>query len=258
MIKGYKVIFLVLMLASLFAAEATCEALDLSALGDLEEAQMMDMDAFQTEWTYPIPYELLTTSDYIRLVNRDHLLEEDYKADDLLSDLKCRKVSYDPIQMRETAANALYALFDAGEEEGIYLYAHSGYRSYRTQKTMYYNRLEKNKGIDDGIVQYPGASEHQSGLAIDVINKAGIGKKFTNDAFANSKQGKWLRENCWDYGFILRYPEEKEEITQIGYESWHIRYVGVQVAQYMRDHDLCLEEFTEEWQEAVAQYEAGM
>ena len=258
MIKGYKVILLVLMLASLFAAEAGCEALDLSALGDLEEAQMMDMDAFETEWTYPIPYELLTTSDYIRLVNRDHLLEEDYKADDLLSDLKCRKVSYDPIQMRETAANALYALFDAGEEEGIYLYAHSGYRSYRTQKTMYYNRLEKNKGIDDGIVQYPGASEHQSGLAIDVINKAGIGKKFTNDAFANSKQGKWLRENCWDYGFILRYPEEKEEITQIGYESWHIRYVGVQVAQYMRDHDLCLEEFTEEWQEAVAQYEAGM
>ena len=241
----------------LFADCSLGEALDLSALGDIQEAQMVEMEAPSNEWTYPIPYELLKTSDYIQLVNRDNLLAEDYIAADLLDDLKCRKISYDPIQMRETAANALYALFDAGEKDGIYLYAHSGYRSYRTQKTMYYNRLEKNRGVDDGIVQYPGASEHQSGLAIDVINKAGIGKKFTNDAFANSKQGKWLKENCWDYGFILRYPEDKEDITQIGYESWHIRYVGVQVAQYMRDHNLCLEEFTEEWQEAVAQYEAG-
>ena len=115
----------------------------------------------QKEWTYPISYELLMSSDYIGLVNRDNLLAEDYVAEDMVKDLKCRKVSYDPIRMRETAANALYQLFDAAKEDGIYLYAHSGYRSYRTQKTMYYNRLEK-KGYDDGIVQYPGASEHQS------------------------------------------------------------------------------------------------
>ena len=230
------------------------EMLDLSLLGEIQEAQMIEEDV---QWTYPIAYDLLKTSEYIRLINRENLLEEDYIPADLLKDLSCRKVSYDPIQMSETAANALYTLFDAAQEDGIYLYAHSGYRSYRTQKTMYYNRLEKNKGKDDGIVQYPGASEHQSGLAIDVINKSGIGKKFTNDAFANSKQGKWLAENCWDYGFILRYPKDKEDITGISYESWHIRYVGVQVAQYMRDHDMCLEEFTAEWQEAVATYEAA-
>ena len=205
------------------------EMLDLSLLGEIQEAQMIEEDV---QWTYPIAYDLLKTSEYIRLINRENLLEEDYIPADLLKDLSCRKVSYDPIQMSETAANALYTLFDAAQEDGIYLYAHSGYRSYRTQKTMYYNRLEKNKGKDDGIVQCPGASE-------------------------NSKQGKWLAENCWDYGFILRYPKDKEDITGISYESWHIRYVGVQVAQYMRDHDMCLEEFTAEWQEAVATYEAA-
>lgn len=240
----------------MLAAPCAAEMLDLSALGDIQEAQMMEAPEAQKEWTYPISYELLKSSDYITLVNRDNLLAEDYAAEDMLKDLDCRKVSYDPIRMRETAANALYQLFDAAKEDGIYLYAHSGYRSYRTQKTMYYNRLQK-KGYDDGIVQYPGASEHQSGLAIDVINKSGIGKNFTNDAFAPSKEGKWLAENCWDYGFIIRYQKDKEDITKIGYESWHIRYVGVQVAQYMRDQNLCLEEFTEEWKEAVAEYEAA-
>lgn len=239
-------------LLMILAVSVGAESLDLSALGDIEEAQAMEGD----EWTYALPYHLLITSDYIQLVNRENLLGEDDKPSDLLKDLDCRKVSYDPIQMRETAAEALYVLFDAAQEDGIYLYAHSGYRNYRTQKTMYYNRLE-SKGYDDGIVQYPGASEHQSGLAIDVINKAGIGKKFTNDAFANSKEGRWLAENCWDYGFIIRYQEDKEDITGIGYESWHIRYVGVQVAQYMRDHHLSLEEFTAEWQAAVEAFENG-
>ena len=244
------IICLVFVMTASFAA---AEALDHSVLGDIEEAQMV---AEGDAWTYPIPYHLLITSDYIHLVNRERLLDEDYVPDDLLDDLKCRKVSYDPIQMRETAANALYTLFDAAQEDGIYLYAHSGYRSYRTQKTMYYRRLE-SRGHDDGIVQYPGASEHQSGLAIDVINKSGIGKNFTNDAFSNSKEGKWLAENCWDYGFIIRYQEDKEDITGIGYESWHIRYVGVQVAQYMRDAHLSLEEFTEEWEAAAAAFEGA-
>lgn len=228
------------------------EMLDLSKLGDIEEAQMIE----EAVWTYPIPYELLKTSDYLVLVNRENLLSEDYVPEDLVDDLACRKVSYDKIQMRETAANALAVMFDAAKEDGITLYAHSGYRSYRTQKTIYYNRLQSNNGKDDGVVQYPGASEHQTGLTIDIINKAGIGKRFTN-AFAETKEGKWVAEHCWDYGFIIRYQEEKKEITQIEPESWHLRYVGVQVAQYMQERNLCLEEFTEEWKEAVAAYEAA-
>ena len=242
------------LLMVLLAGSGVCDTLDLAALGDIEEAQMIEDERV---WTYPIPYELLTTSDYIVLVNRENLLDESYIPEDLVADLSCRKVSYDKIQLRQTAADALSVLFDAAKADGITLYAHSGYRSYRTQNTIYHNRLKKKNGVDDGIVQYPGASEHQTGLAIDVINKSGIGKNFTNDAFAPSKEGRWLAENCWDYGFILRYPEDKTGITGIKYESWHIRYVGVQVAQYMRDHDLCLEEFTKEWKEAVAAYDGA-
>lgn len=247
-------IHLLMLCMLLLVFPANAEMLDLSTLGEIEEAQQIDDMQPIREWTYPIPYELLTTSEYIRLANRDHLLEEDYVPYDLVDDLDCRKRSYDPIQMRETAANALYALFEAAEADGIYLYAHSGYRSYRTQNTMYYNRLKANKGVDDGYVAYPGSSDHQTGLGIDVIHKAGLGKKFTK-AFGETKHGQWLAEHCWDYGFIIRYQEDKEEITQIEYEPWHLRYVGVQVAQYMRDAHLCLEEFTEEWHAAVAEYE---
>ena len=235
------------------AAPCAADTLDLTALGDIEEAQMMEEPA---EWTYPIPYELLKTSEYIVLANRENLLGEDYIPDNLVKDLSCRKISSTPIQMQQTAADALCALFDAAKEDGLYLYAHSGYRSYRTQNTMYYNRLKKQNGKDDGVVAYPGSSDHQTGLGIDVINKDGIGKKFTT-AFGKTKHGKWLAEHCWDYGFIIRYQEDKQDITGITYEPWHLRYVGVQVAQYMRDQHLCLEEFTEEWKEAVAEYEAA-
>lgn len=245
---------LALCLLALGTAPAFAEALDLSALGDIEEAQMVEMEAPKA-WTYPIPYELLTGSDYLTLVNRDNLLAEDYVPQDLVKDVKCRKISYDPIQLREVAAQALYDMFKAAEADGVYLYAHSGYRSYRTQKTLYYNRLDR-LGKDDGVVQYPGASEHQSGLTIDIVHKQGIGKKFTN-AFAKTKEGKWVAEHCTEYGFVIRYAEDKREITGIAPESWHLRYVGVQVAQYMTENNLCLEEFTQEWKEAAAAYEAA-
>lgn len=251
----FKVI-VILMLMLVTASSVCAEVLDLSMLGDVEEAQMIEELQAQNAWTYPISYDLLKTSEYIVLTNRDNLLDENYVPQDLTEDLDCRKISYDPIKMRQTAADALYALFDAAQKDDIYLYAHSGYRSYKTQNTMYYNRLKKNNGVDDGYVAYPGSSDHQTGLGIDVINKAGIGKKFTK-AFGDTKHGKWLAENCWDYGFIIRYQADKEDITQIEYEPWHLRYVGVQVAQYMRDNHLSLEEFTEEWKEAVALYEAA-
>ena len=243
------------LLAVVLAVPCLAETLDLSLLGEIEEAQMVEMEPENRAWTYPISYELLTTSEYIVLANQDNLLDEKYIPSDLTK-LTCRKISYNPIEMREAAANALSALFDAAQEDGIYLYAHSGYRSYKTQNTMYYNRLKKNKGKDDGVVAYPGSSDHQTGLGIDVINKAGIGKKFT-EAFGKTKHGEWLAENCWDYGFIIRYQKDKEDLTKIIYEPWHLRYVGVQVAQYMRDQNLCLEEFTAEWKAAVAEYESG-
>ena len=242
---------LLLLFATLvfFLPAVLAETLDLSALGVVPEAATVEEPA---TWDYPLPYELLRDNPYIVLANRDSLLEEDYIPSDLVK-LKCRKISSTPIEMREAAAEALSELFDAAKEDKITLYAHSGYRSYRTQKTMYYNRLKSNGGKDDGVVAYPGSSDHQTGLGIDVINKAGIGKRFT-PAFAKTKEGQWLAEHCWDFGFIIRYQKEKEELTGIIYEPWHLRYVGVQVAQYMRDSFLCLEEFTEEWRAAEKAY----
>lgn len=234
----------------LFGAPCLADTLNLSALGVIEEAQPM-----AAEWTYPIPLEMLETSEYIVLANTENLLDSGYIPGDMVK-LTCKKISSDPIQMRESAANALYTMFDAAKAEGITIYAHSGYRSYQTQNTMYYNRLKKNNGKDDGVVAYPGSSDHQTGLGIDVINKAGIGKKFTK-AFADTKEGKWLAEHCWEYGFIIRYQQDKEDLTKIIYEPWHLRYVGVQVAEYMRENNLCLEEFTEEWKEAAAAYRAA-
>ena len=83
----------------------------------------------------------------------------------------------------------------------------------------------------------PGFSEHHLATCFD-ITVPGV-------AFAGTKQHKWLLENCWDYGFILRYPEDKTEITGFVAEAWHYRYVGVEHAHIMRDEDLCLEEYIE-------------
>lgn len=246
-------VFVALMTSFTFAYAE--ETLDLSDFDDAQEAQMIEMEPEAAQWAYPIPYDLLMTSDYIVLTNKENLLSEDYIPPDLVK-LTCKKISSDPIQMREVAANALSDMFAAAKEDGIILYAHSGYRSYRTQKTMYSNRLKKNNGKDDGVVAYPGSSDHQTGLGIDIINKAGIGKKFTT-AFAETKEGKWVAENCWNYGFVIRYQKNKEDITQIMFEPWHLRYVGVQVAQYMHENDLSLEEFTAEWKEAAAEYQAA-
>ena len=235
-------IFPLVVLGASFILAADAEKLNLSELTDIPEAA----EAVETAWTYAIPREMLLGNEYIVLANKEHLLDETYVPQDLVK-LKCRKISSDPIQMRQEAAEALSNMFDAAKEDGITLYAHSGYRSYRTQKTMYYNRLKSNNGKDDGVVAYPGSSDHQTGLGIDVINKAGIGKRFTS-AFAKTKEGIWLAENCQKYGFVIRYEKDKEDITQITYEPWHLRYVGIQVAEYMKENHLSLEEFTEEWQ----------
>lgn len=209
----------------------------------------------QPEWTYPLPPEILNNVDgYITLANRDNLLSEDYIPKDLV-DIKVRHVVDDPI--RKEAHKALDDMFAAAEADGYKLYVKSGYRSYQTQETMYFNRLDKNNGKDDGWVSYPGASDHQTGLGVDVLNYAWTKKDGMNEKFAQEPEAKWMAENCWRFGFVIRYGEDKEEITGINYEPWHLRYVGVEVARYMYENNLCLEEFTAEWKQYIADYEAN-
>ncbi len=86
----------------------------------------------------------------------------------------------------------------------------------------------------------PGASEHQAGLSVDIVT---LRHQVLNDAFADTKAGKWLAEHAHEYGFILRYPKDKEEITGINYEPWHFRYVGKEAAEQIYELGCCLEEY---------------
>ena len=120
---------------------------------------------------------------------------------------------------------------------------------------MYYNRYNKN-GYDDGWVAYPGSSDHQTGLGVDILNYAWTQKSGMNAEFAKTPEAQWMAAHCHEYGFVIRYLADKEEITGINYEPWHLRYVGTECAAYMKENNLCLEEFTEEYQAYIASFEA--
>ena len=138
------------------------------------------------------------------------------------------------------------AMYTAAKEDGIILTPYSAYRSYERQKINYENltstymsrygisREEAAKKAATVILP-PGTSEHNLGLAVDICN--------TLDSFADSKEYKWLTEHAHEYGFILRYTAEKQDITNIVPEPWHWRYVGVEYAMEIRDSGLCLEEW---------------
>lgn len=215
------------------------------------------MSDAEKPWLYPIPTEILADPmDVLRLVNKANLLDKNYPPQDIdmyqLVHTDARKVSTDD-QVRKIANDALVAMFDAAAAEGITLYVKSAYRSYQTQDTMHYNRV-KDMGRDDGMVQSAGASDHQTGLGVDVVSKAWSDRKLNAD-FAKTAEGKWLAENCTRFGFVIRYPEGKSDITGIGFEPWHMRYVGTEVARYMTAMGLTLEEFTAEWKGVLADYE---
>ncbi|MCD7801102.1 MAG: M15 family metallopeptidase [Ruminococcus sp.] len=128
-------------------------------------------------------------------------------------------------QMQEDALN-----------EGLDIYIASGYRSYYYQLKVYNSYCETDSPeIVDTYSARAGHSEHQSGYAFDLNS--------IDDSFADTLEGQWVAENCYKYGFIIRFPEGKEDITGYQYESWHLRYVGVDVATYIYENNLCLEEY---------------
>ena len=121
-------------------------------------------------------------------------------------------------------------MFQAAQnEKGYNMWAQSGFRSYDTQKSIY-NRYVNNDGKAkaDRYSARPGYSEHQTGLAFDVCAKD---KPCINSGFDDTPEAKWLSENAYKYGFILRYVKGKEDETGYMYESWHFRYVGKELAE---------------------------
>ena len=184
------------------------------------------------------------------LVNKEYMIGADYVPDDLV--MPDVKKSSSAVLMRKKAAQALEEMFAAAKEEKITLVAVSGYRSYQTQRAIY-NRRRKaaGKAHVERFVAVPGASEHQLGLAMDVSRSKTAGLKAS---FGKTKEGIWLAENCYRFGFILRYRQEWEDVTGYGYEPWHIRYVGKEHALRIRELDVPLEEYVEALRLAGQEY----
>ena len=125
--------------------------------------------------------------------------------------------------------------------EGLSVFLSSGYRGYEEQQYLF-NRKVEQYGEEQAatIVSRPGTSEHQTGLACDITDEY---YELKDESLENTALYQWMSKHCQEYGFIVRYPKDKEEITGIIYEPWHFRYVGVEAATYMAEHNLCLEEF---------------
>lgn len=187
-----------------------------------------------------------TLGSYTQIINRDYTLPEDYRPEDLTEpDVRFSfSGSYDKRKLREKAATALEKLFAAAEEDGCILYGVSGFRSYERQAEIYNRNLStKGSAYTDLYSAKPGTSEHQSGLSIDVSSQSA--NLQLSESFGTTKEGQWIVKNAWKYGYILRYAEDKADITGYAYEPWHIRYVGKKLAKYLYDNNLCLEEYYE-------------
>ncbi|MFJ5963120.1 D-alanyl-D-alanine carboxypeptidase family protein [Bacillus sp. NPDC093026] len=180
----------------------------------------------------------------LALVNKEYALPGTYKP----SDLVVPKVEFsfsediEKRYIRKEAAEALAKLFNRAKKENYELVAVSGYRSYDRQKTIFDSEVKiKGKEKAQEAVALPGESEHQTGLAIDISSKS-AGFEIS-EKFGETPDGKWVAKNAYKYGFIIRYPKGKEDITKYEYEPWHLRYVGKEAAKAMHDHDLTFEEY---------------
>lgn len=173
------------------------------------------------------------------LVNGQYGLDKDYKPKKLtIPNISFASgVSKEEKHVAGIIVKPLEDLFNTAKEEGVILLGNSGYRSYKSQNSTYSSRVKsEGKKLADAYVAKPGFSEHQTGLCIDITNE---GKYFVK----GTKEADWLAENCYKFGFIIRYPYGKKSITGIEYEPWHIRYVGEEAAKYIHDNGITLEEY---------------
>lgn len=161
----------------------------------------------------------ITYIDGVLIVNKTYSLPENYNPG-----------------VDATAENAFKKMQSAAAAEGLNIYISSGFRSYEYQSGLY-ERYANRDGYAaaDRYSARPGHSEHQTGLAFDLNT--------IDDSFADTREGKWVAENCHKYGFIIRYPKGKEDITGYMYESWHIRYLGVDMATKVYESGKTLEEY---------------
>lgn len=182
----------------------------------------------------------------ITLINKQHPIPEDYSF--TLGTLK------GSMQCDERILDDLLSMMKAASDDDISLMVCSPYRNLDLQEDLFERKLNyyTDKGysyidsykLSSQAVTIPGSSEHQVGLAIDFITE---NYRVLEEGFEDTDAGIWLKNNCADYGFILRYPKDKEYITSIEYEPWHFRYVGKDAAKIIMSEGICLEEFWDKY-----------
>ena len=182
----------------------------------------------------------VTTDWRIRLANYDNILPEDFEVE--LADIDSTR------QFDARAIKYLKDMINDMKKDGhTSIWVQSSYRSVARQKELYENSInkylkqgktqEEAEKLTDEYINKPGSSDHNLGLAVDF--------NYVDNTFADTDEYQWLLENAENYGFILRYPKDKEDITKIAYESWHWRYVGEEHAKKMNELNMCLEEYVE-------------
>lgn len=179
------------------------------------------------------------------LVNKEHAIPKEYRP-------QLRRICKGRLQAAEVLYEDLTRMLQDAGEEGYQYYIASAYRSKEYQQSLINNDVKKlqnqGKSYQEALgqtyrqVMPAGYSEHETGLALDFLVAGNSRLDITQET---SPANRWLQEHCVEYGFILRYPKGKEEITGIDYEPWHFRYVGRKAARYLRDRKLTLEEFWE-------------
>lgn len=190
----------------------------------------------------PVLADTFVDTGILRLVNSSHRISKDFVPEMV----QYKNTSY--YLNDEAAASLARMLADMEEELGEAPMVVSTYRSYERQEEVY-NR-DVNSAVESGVdiadaikgtsryIALPGASEHQTALAVDLSNDGSL-----EENFIETEAGVWIKENCHNYGFVVRYPKEKEKYTGIGYEPWHIRYLGQPFSDILYENDWCLEEF---------------
>ena len=190
-----------------------------------------------------IDYESLPWN--LKLVNFEHALDETFEPAEL------SEVDNGYAADSRIADATKKMIADARSKDNVRIIALSAYRDYDYQMELFENkvqRLQQEKGYSVGkareeaktVVAYPGTSEHQLGLALDLVDARHVK---LDESQENTAAYKWLYEHCAEYGFIVRYPNGKTDITGIIYEPWHFRYVGVEAATYIMEHNITLEEY---------------
>lgn len=177
------------------------------------------------------------SKNYLMLVNKYYKLEQNYIPKNLVE--IHTKYGRTGQKLEKKTYEQFIKMYQDAYKEGLNLYIISPYRSYTRQNTLYQNYTKRDgKKAADTYSARAGYSEHQTGLALDILST-----NSTMDNFIQTKEYQWLLKNAYKYGFILRYPKGKEYLTGYMFESWHYRYVGEEAAKYIFEHNITFEEY---------------